>query len=85
MLRGFADFVVAGGGGLTLTGSADPGIAQSAVLSQVALLPDDCISSTSFPKDKVDVNGQQLDVRQRNTWVMKLDEIETPELAEVFL
>ncbi len=27
---------------------------------------------------------QQLDLRKTNSWVMKLEEIQTPELAEVF-
>ena len=37
-----------------------------------------------LPTGATDVNGQQLDLRKRNTWVMKMEEIETSELAEVF-
>jgi len=63
--------------------AAHLGVARSAALSQVDLLPED--TSTQFPKGVLDTNGQQVDLRLRNTWVMKLDEIETAELAEVFL
>ena len=31
----------------------------------------------------VDVNEQQLDLRQKNSWMLKLDEVSTGELAEV--
>ena len=31
-----------------------------------------------------DVNGQQVDMRSHNSWTMRLHEVSTPELAEVF-
>lgn len=33
----------------------------------------------------VDVNAQQLDLRPVNSWMLKLDQVEAPELAEVFV
>merc|ERR1719473_45587 len=38
-----------------------------------------------MPEGLTDVNGQQVDLRKTNSWLLKLDEVETPELAEVFL
>jgi NAD(P)-dependent dehydrogenase (short-subunit alcohol dehydrogenase family) len=61
-------------------------IATSAAQSQMVLLPEDVLSAAELPlpKDAIDANGQQLDLRKRNTWIMKMEEIQTPELAEVF-
>lgn len=91
-------------------------VAQSAELSQVAMIPEDIDAETAaaFPKGHVDVNGQQVsclalqqlkiatifairtgsctmhsfglskvDLRSRNSWLMKLGEISTGEAAEV--
>lgn len=38
-----------------------------------------------FPPDKTDIFNQPLDLRPNNSWVMKLDEVEMPELIEVNL
>ena len=32
----------------------------------------------------VDVHGQQLDFREKHSWVLRMHEVETPELVEVF-
>lgn len=54
-------------------------------MTQLALLPEDRTStSTSFPEGITDVNGQQVDLRRHNSWTMRLHEVSTPELAEVF-
>lgn len=56
----------------------------SAIKSQVPLLVEDTDAPlAAFPDGVVDVNGQQLDLRERNTWIMRLEEVETPEVAEV--
>ena len=53
--------------------------------TQVAVLPEDAVVDTRlFPKDAVDVNGQQVDLRDRNTWIAKLEEVQMPEVTEVF-
>eukprot|EP00924_Labyrinthula_sp_SR-Ha-C_P011028 snap_masked-scaffold_33-processed-gene-3.12-mRNA-1 protein AED:0.01 eAED:0.01 QI:0/-1/0/1/-1/1/1/0/490 len=36
-----------------------------------------------FPDGLVDVNGQQVDLRKKNSWTMKVEEVETSELVEV--
>jgi NAD(P)-dependent dehydrogenase (short-subunit alcohol dehydrogenase family) len=38
-----------------------------------------------FPRDRYDGDGQQLDLRPRNSWLLKLDEVNTIELLEVQL
>ena len=52
--------------------SAEPGVPQ----------PDEG-SASQFPVGVVDVNGQQLDTRTTNSWLLKLHEVSTPEVAEV--
>ncbi|KOO33420.1 oxidoreductase [Chrysochromulina tobinii] len=52
--------------------SAEPGVPQ----------PDEGTAS-QFPLGVVDVNGQQLDTRTTNSWLLKLHEVSTPEVAEV--
>ena len=53
-------------------------------MSQFQLLPDDReVSREELPDGLVDVNGQQLDLRKRNSWVLRMHEVATPELVEV--
>jgi len=42
-------------------------------------------TSTYFPADTFDSDGQQLDLRPSNSWVLKLDQVSTVELLEVQL
>ena len=61
--------------------------APSVMQSQVPVHSEDAsiaIDSELLPSGASDTNGQQLDLRRRNTWVMKMEEIETVEVAEVF-
>lgn len=74
-----------------LTGKVTSDIAEqpktsnsSAEMSQIALMEEDK-SFENLPQGITDVNGQQLDLRTKNSWLLKLNEVETPELAEVFL
>jgi NAD(P)-dependent dehydrogenase (short-subunit alcohol dehydrogenase family) len=58
---------------------------NSVQLSQLMVAPgDDNGDPTLFPTGSLDVNRQQVDLRKHNSWTMKLDEVSTPELAEVF-
>ena len=41
--------------------------------------PDEGTAS-QFPLGVVDVNGQQLDTRTTNSWLLKLHEVSTPEV-----
>jgi NAD(P)-dependent dehydrogenase (short-subunit alcohol dehydrogenase family) len=53
-------------------------------MSQLQLIASDADESNEhFPEGALDVNGQQVDLRTKNSWTMKLGEIETPELLEV--
>ena len=40
-------------------------------------------TAADFPLGLRDVNGQQLDVRRTNSWLLKLGDVSTPEAAEV--
>lgn len=57
---------------------------SAAELSQVAILAEDLNSDPKhFPADEYDFNGQQLDLRHSNTWVLPLDQVSSAEAAEV--
>ena len=62
-------------------------MAQSAAASQLSVLPGDALDASTaakhFPAGALDVNGQQVDLRMKHSWTMKLGEVETPELLEV--
>jgi NAD(P)-dependent dehydrogenase (short-subunit alcohol dehydrogenase family) len=60
--------------------------ALSVRLSQVPVLPgDEQHDPHTFPPDRYDRHGQQIDARSHNSWVMKLEDIAIPELLEVQL
>lgn len=59
------------------------GITHSAAMSQMILLPEDVgVNDTILPPGVTDVNGQQIDLRTTNSWLLKMEEISTPELME---
>ncbi len=60
--------------------------------SQLLIHPEDFkyssdtqLSQLHFPLDRKDEDGQQLDLRPKNTWTLSLDEVETQEMVEVTL
>ncbi|CAI5736291.1 unnamed protein product [Peronospora destructor] len=62
-------------------------VMSSALKSQVPMIAgedhrDDHMEA--FPEGMVDVNGQQMDLRSRNSWLLRMGEVATPEVAEVF-
>ncbi len=60
--------------------------ASSALLSQVALLPEDHgVDTQLFPAGRLDADLQQVDLRRVNSWRLKLAEVPTIELLEVHL
>lgn len=68
-----------------VTGSL-AGIQRAAELSQIPLVPEDHISGTEiFPTGEYDGDQQQVDLREINSWRLKLAEVETVELLEVHL
>jgi NAD(P)-dependent dehydrogenase (short-subunit alcohol dehydrogenase family) len=60
----------------------------SAELSQVPLTAEDSLSATLsaslFPAQARDVNQQQLDLRRENSWLLRMHQVSSPEVAEVF-
>ena len=60
--------------------------AGSAELSQVALLPEDLAAQSDlFPEGRLDQDLQQVDLRDRNSWRLLLDEVSSVELLETQL
>ena len=59
---------------------------RSAELTQIPLAPgDEQWESETFPTGKYDLDQQQVDCRQINSWRLKLAEVPTVELLEVHL
>lgn len=62
------------------------GLRSSAKLSQIPYAYDTGIETdTVFPKGKLDVDLQQVDLRTTNSWRLKLGEIQTSEMLEIQL
>ncbi len=58
---------------------------RAAELTQVALLPEDMGADGVFPEGRLDADLQQVDLRDRNSWRLLLDEVSTVELLETQL
>ena len=59
------------------------GVSYSAAMSQMVILPEDVgVSDSVLPPGLSDVNGQQLDLRSSNSWLLKMEEVSTPEIME---
>lgn len=79
------------GSGVATTGGGTA--AASAELSQMPVVAGDTTSEKYMPKEKdettgamvaaLDQSGQQVDLRKRNSWLLKLDEVSVGEAAEV--
>ena len=62
------------------------GLVHSALLSQRRYLDDDYRAADAlFPANRYDEDLQQVDLREINSWRLRLHEVETPELLEVHL
>jgi NAD(P)-dependent dehydrogenase (short-subunit alcohol dehydrogenase family) len=62
------------------------GVTHAAQLSQIRLLPEEHGGERHlFPSGQLDQDLQQLDLRQRNSWRLLLDEVPSVELLEVHL
>jgi len=59
------------------------GLSHSAAMSQMILLPEDAgVDDSVLPPGISDVNGQQLDLRKTNSWLLKMEQVSTPEIFE---
>jgi NAD(P)-dependent dehydrogenase (short-subunit alcohol dehydrogenase family) len=62
------------------------GLLHSAALSQRRYLDEDFLGGEAlFPTDVYDEDRQQADLREINSWRLRMHEVETPELLEVQL
>ncbi|MBI5150733.1 MAG: SDR family oxidoreductase [Candidatus Omnitrophica bacterium] len=62
------------------------GLSASAALSQIPYSYDHALPAEQvFPKGKLDVDLQQVDLRETNTWRLRLGEVPTAELLELQL
>lgn len=62
------------------------GLSSSARLSQIPYVHDDqLVTEEVFPKGKLDADLQQVDLRQMNSWRLRLGEIQTAEMIELQL
>jgi len=62
------------------------GLRESAQLSQIPYSQDSSLSAEKiFPEGKLDTDLQQVDLRQTNSWRLRLGEIPTTEMLEVQL
>jgi NAD(P)-dependent dehydrogenase (short-subunit alcohol dehydrogenase family) len=72
--------------GRALVASSRAAAMTAAQLSQVALLPEDRVDPTAlFPADRLDADLQQVDLRDVNSWRLKMHEVPAIELLEVHL
>lgn len=55
----------------------------AAEASQLRVLPED-EDESCFPDGELDAQGQQLDLRRKNSWKLKLGEVSSTEALEVF-
>src|SRR5262245_11581755 len=72
------------------TGGQGEGLVHSATLSQRRYLDDDYANHSGtddalFPRNRYDEDLQQVDLREINSWRLRLHEVATPELLEVQL
>ena len=62
------------------------GLTHAAALSQAPLLPGELAAQKDlFPEGRLDQDLQQVDLRDRNSWRLMLDEVPSVELLEVQL
>ncbi|MEP6547282.1 MAG: SDR family oxidoreductase [Gammaproteobacteria bacterium] len=62
------------------------GLLHSAAFSQRRYLDEDFQGGEAlFPADRYDENRQQVDLREMNSWRLRMHEVKTPELLEVQL
>lgn len=59
------------------------GLSHSAAMSQLVIVPEDVgVSSSVLPPGLEDINGHQLDLRSHNSWLLKMEDVSTPEVME---
>ena len=75
--------VVKDGGGGGGGGESNAKISKSAAMSLMPLTSEDMSTPSSLlPSGLHDINGQQLDMRRHNSWLLTLPQVSTPEIIE---
>lgn len=75
-----------GGVAIGADGFGASGAVPAPLLSQIPLVPEDLVRGESlFPTGRLDADLQQVDLREVNSWRLKLAEVSTVELLEVQL
>jgi NAD(P)-dependent dehydrogenase (short-subunit alcohol dehydrogenase family) len=70
----------------SIRAASGEGVVHSAELSQRRYLDDDYRAGEAlFPANRYDEDRQQIDLRETNSWRLRLHEVDTPELLEVHL
>jgi NAD(P)-dependent dehydrogenase (short-subunit alcohol dehydrogenase family) len=73
-------------GALIARAATAEGLLHSAALSQRRYLDEDYLGGEAlFPANRYDEDLQQVDLREVNSWRLRMHEVETPELLEVQL
>ncbi len=89
LLRALAASPPAAGAGALIAAPGQPlgeGLLHSAALSQRRYLDEDFADGEAlFPTGRYDEDRQQADLRDINSWRLRLHEVQTPELLEVQL
>ncbi|GAB5371548.1 hypothetical protein AAMO2058_001589300 [Amorphochlora amoebiformis] len=58
---------------------------KAGLMTQLPVMTyDKHLDTKKMPTGVVDVNGQQVDLRRSNSWLLKIHEVQSGELAEVF-
>jgi NAD(P)-dependent dehydrogenase (short-subunit alcohol dehydrogenase family) len=85
-LRGYHLLPEGGEAVATRRASVVAGLTHAAEMSQVPLLPEELAAQKDlFPQGRLDQDLQQVDLRERNSWRLLLDEVPSVELLEVHL
>lgn len=60
-----------------------PNLSESALLCQVGVISPADTDPSNFPEGALDLNGEQIDYSEKNTWISEIDEIGYLEFMEV--
>lgn len=88
LVRRVGSALVRSGGSVRTGGSAHPEVGRVAApeLTQLSLVDGDELAAGSlFPPDQLDADLQQIDLRKRNSWRLRMHEVPAVELLEVHL
>jgi hypothetical protein len=65
-----------------ITSSQNSCVNPAYVLFFSHFYPASLLYSVTDQSGLTDINGQQLDLRMQNSWLLKMDEVSTPEIME---